>query len=511
MTAPTNLGDLANPAGGMDRPAIIDTLTEPPTVWTHAEIDALADGVATYLTGLGLTKGTPVAILSVNRAEYAACYFGIMRAGFVAVPVNIKQPFDTVRFVLADSGSAFAFVDNMGRSMIPDDLPFIDFDGCGKTSFDNQISPGSFETVETAPDDIAQILYTSGSTGRPKGVELSHRSQLWAIETRSSGTQSPDERGIIAQPLFHMNGLFALKFSFSNNASTILMPRFDERKYIRLLSEFNVTTVTAVPTMFARLLKHEDLLADADFSKLTRLMLASAPITASMAARIQSAFPNAYMTFGYGTTEAGPAVFGPHPDGLPNPPMTLGYPLDPEMVKLTGGPCEDEGVLMMRNPSVMVGYRGMPEKTASVLEDGWYYSGDVMCRDENGFYYFIGRADDMFVCGGENIYPGDVERMLEKHPAIRQAAVVPLADEERGAMPVAFLVLGEDASATAQELKEYALQNGPAYQHPRRIFFTEELPLASTNKIDRHALIKKAKQIEATDEWSVASKAGAPA
>ena len=504
----TNLGDLVDPEGGMERTAIIDARTEPPTIWTHAQLDALANGVATYLTGLGLAPGASVAILSLNRAEYAACYFGIMRAGFVAVPVNTKQPPETIRFVLEDSTTVFAFVDTMGAGMIPEGMPALNFDDESDAGFAATVKPGEFETVQNGPDDIAQILYTSGSTGRPKGVELSHRSQIWALETRSSGTQSPDERGIIAQPLFHMNGLFSLKVVTANNASTIFMPSFDDRRYIRLLSEYDVTTVTAVPTMFARLLRHDDLLAETDFPKLKRLMLGSAPITAALAARIQAAFPHAYMTFGYGTTEAGPAVFGPHPDGLPMPPMTLGYPLDPAMVQLVDGATPDEGVLMMKNPSVMSGYRGMPEKTASVVKDGWYYSGDVMRRDENGFYFFVGRADDMFVCGGENIYPGEVEKMLDGHPAVRQAAVVPLPDEERGQMPVTFIVLAEGASATAQEIKDFALKNGPGYQHPRRVSFTTELPLAGTNKIDRKALIEKAKQLEAANGWSTQASAG---
>ncbi|MBW8638690.1 acyl--CoA ligase [Hoeflea sp. WL0058] len=504
----TNLGDLVDHDGGMDRVALVDARTEPAKIWTHAEVDALANGVANYLTDLGLKKGASVAILSLNRAEYAACYFGIMRAGFVAVPVNTKQPPETIRFVLQDSETVFAFVDTMGAGLIPEVMPHLNFDSEGDDSFAEAIKPGAFETVDVAPDDIAQILYTSGSTGRPKGVELSHHSQIWALEARSTGVATPEERGIIAQPLFHMNGLFSLKTTFSNNASTVLMPSFDDRKYLENLSRYEVTGVTAVPTMFARLLRHEDLLETLDFSKLTKILLGSAPMTEGLAQRIQSRFPNAFMGFGYGTTEAGPAIFGLHPDGLPNPPVTLGYPVDLSMVKLVDGERDDEGVLMMKNPSLMAGYRGMPEKTASVFRDGWYYSGDVMRRDENGFYFFVGRADDMFVCAGENIYPGEVEKMLETHPKIRQAVVVPLADEERSQMPVAFIVPAEGASLTTQEVKDYALKNGPTYQHPRRVLFALELPLAGTNKIDRRALIQKAAALEADGGWSVAAEFG---
>ncbi|HVX77439.1 MAG TPA: class I adenylate-forming enzyme family protein [Bradyrhizobium sp.] len=506
-----NLGDLVDRSGDLNRPAIIDLRTKEPRVWTHIEIDRLANGVAAYLTGLGFPRGTTVAILASNRAEYIVAYFGIMRAGYVALPVNTKQPPETIEFVLRDSDSKFAFVDAASRRLLPEGVAFLDFDDDGPQGFAARVKPGDFETVEARPGELGQILYTSGSTGRPKGVELSHDSQLWALSTRIGGTDNSSEVYIIAQPLFHMNGLFSAKSIFASNASVVLMPGFDGRRYLQALADFGVTSVTAVPTMFARLLKEPDLLASKDYSRLKRIALASAPITRAMADKIQAAFPRAVISHGYGTTEAGPAVFGAHPEGKPPPPMTIGYPIDPSMVKLVDGPDENEGVLMMRNPALMTRYRGMPEKTASVMRDGWYYSGDVMRRDEDGFYFFIGRADDMFVCGGENIYPGDVEKMLETHPAVRQAAVVPLADEERGQMPVAFLVLADGQNATTEEIKAHALRNGPTYQHPRRVSFVSDLPWAGTNKIDRAALIRRAKELEAANGWSVSSSEEAAA
>lgn len=137
-----------------------------------------------------------------------------------------------------------------------------------------------------------------------------------------------------------------------------------------------------------------------------------------------------------------------------------------------------------------------------MLQDGWYYSGDVMRRDADGFYYFVGRADDMFVCGGENIYPVEVEKLLELHPDVRQSCVVPLADEERGQIPVAFVVRRDGSALDADGLKQHALANGPAYQRPRRIRFVSELPWAGTNKVDRNALLLQARQLEAHQAWT---------
>jgi len=149
-------------------------------------------------------------------------------------------------------------------------------------------------------------------------------------------------------------------------------------------------------------------------------------------------------------------------------------------------------VLEVRCPAVMEGYANLPETTARVLRDGWYWTGDVARRDRDGCYFFVGRADDMFVCSGENIYPGEVEALLERHPAVHQASVVPVADEERGHIQVAFIVPRAGLEASEAELKQFALANAPPVQHPRRVFFEPELPLTGTSKIDRRALAEEA-------------------
>ncbi|WP_413738343.1 class I adenylate-forming enzyme family protein [Sodalis sp. RH21] len=501
-----NLGDLIDRNGDLRREAIIDLRdVNRPRHWSHGQIDELAGGVARYLSDLGLPRGSTVAIASLNRAEYIAAYFGIMRAGLVAVPLNIKVPLDTLGYLLADAQIRLAFVDGERHEILQGKLPLVNFDGDGAEGFRQCITPQAFDTARPRPEDVAMILYTSGSTGRPKGVPLTHQGQLWALEaTRSGGVEpdAPQARYLLAQPLFHMNGLFLTKRVFAVNGLLVVLPAFDAQRYAAALADYGINIVTAVPTMFARLLRDPRLLAGRDFSALNRLMLGSAPMSLSLLNRIQQAFPAATITHGYGTTEAGPAVFGPHPDGLPTPPLALGYPLAAGEVKLVDGETANDGVLCMRNPAVTPGYLGLPEKSAQVFRDGWYYSGDVMHRDEQGFYYFTGRADDMFVCSGENIFPVEVEKTLESHPQVRQACVVPLPDEERSQVPVAFVVLQPDSDLSPDALKQHALEHGPAYQHPRRIAFLAELPWAGTNKVDRHALTTLARALEARRDWN---------
>jgi long-chain acyl-CoA synthetase len=156
-------------------------------------------------------------------------------------------------------------------------------------------------------------------------------------------------------------------------------------------------------------------------------MMGSSPLTQALVDKVAALFPGAPINNSYGTTEAGPVVFGPHPAGRPRPSTSVGYPAPGSEIELREGPSADEGVLFMRNPSLMEGYNNLPEKTAEAMHGGWYRSGDIMRRDSDGFFHFLGRADDMFNCSGENIYPGEVEKMLEQHPGIHQASVVPLA------------------------------------------------------------------------------------
>jgi acyl-CoA synthetase (AMP-forming)/AMP-acid ligase II len=510
--SPKNLGDLADPRLPPDLPAIVD-LRRPdaPRQLTHGEADRLAGGVAAWLTARRLPPGSRVAIAALNRAEYLLAYFGIMRAGYVAVPINIKQSQENIDYVVRDAGIALAFVDGPRRAAFEATVPVVDFDDAGPHGFSAQIVPGPFTAVTPAPQDIAQMLYTSGSTGKPKGVPLTHAGQLWALSA-TSGPAAPNAvqpRYLLAQPLFHMNGLFMSKRAFASNGLLVIQPAFDVSAYADALERYRITILTAVPTMFARLVKDPALLQGRDLSALQRVMLGSAPMTAALYERIQNALPQVRITHGYGTTEAGPAVFGPHPDGLPTPPLSVGYPLNAAQIRLTGGASPDEGVLEMKNPAVLGGYHNLPEKSAQVLNAGWYYSGDVMRRDSDGFFYFVGRADDMFVCAGENIYPVEVEKLLESHPDVRQSCVVPLADEERGHIPVAFVVRRAGSTLDADTLKRHALANGPAYQHPRRIRFLEDLPWAGTNKVDRNALLIQARALESRQAWTQHEKEAA--
>ena len=226
----------------------------------------------------------------------------------------------------------------------------------------------------------------------------------------------------------------------------------------------------------------------------TTAVTGSAPSTAEFFEQMHRLFPNAETANSWGTTESGPHAFGPHPAGMPTPMGALGYLRKNIEVKFVGGAETGvtEGVLHIRTPALMTGYLNREADTKKRLIDGWYDTGDVMRRDENGFVFFVGRADDMFQCGGENVYPGEVEKVLGRHPDVAQACVVSVPDEIKYQLPVAFVVPRPGTEPSEEALRRFALDNGPAYAHPRAVWFVPELPLAGTNKIDRKALSDRA-------------------
>jgi long-chain acyl-CoA synthetase len=493
MTAARNLGNLID-SGDPDKTAIIDLGGEhPPREFSYCALDAMANGVARGLAKRELKRGERVAVLSANRAEYLASYFGIMRAGLVAVPVNFKFPRATIDFILRDSGAKLVLCDPPRRDDCPSDIAVVCF-GCeGNESFDTFVNPGPFEAIVPGPNEAAMFLYTSGSTGIPKGVVLSHQSHVWVAETRFTQDLSR-QTFLIAAPLYHMNALALSILACFAHGTIVLLPQFTASAYIDAIGRYRATWLTAVPPMIGMMLRERELLARTDLSSIESVRMGSAPVSPSLLEALRHALPRATVINAYGTTEAGPVVFAPHPSGLPSPQMSLGTPHPKVQLRLidANNGDADQGELEVKSPALMLGYHNRPDLPPPFTPDGFYQTGDVFRRDHDGFYYFVGRTDDMFVSGGENIYPGDLERMLERHPEVAQAAVVPIDDEIKGQKPVAFIVPKRGHHPTEDDIKRFALANAPAYEHPRFVWFVDKLPLASTSKIDRGALRRAA-------------------
>jgi len=483
---PGNLGSLFAEHAHATRPAIID-LYDPaaPREISYRELDAACNAAARGLARAGLKPGDRIGILSLNRSEFVIALLGAMRAGVIPVPINVKLAADAIIYILQDAGAALVFTESALRRLCPPDIKAVEFGA----EFDRFLDPGPFTAFEPAPDSIAIQPYTSGSTGRPKGVLLTHFGQNWSrrILAHTRGTTERDVI-LVAAPLYHKNALNAIKQGLTAGATLPLLPQFSVERYIEAVGRYRCTIISGVPTMMSMVLARNNLLRSIDASCVRTVMMGSAPSSPQLLRELKTRFPNAEALVVYGVTEGGPVPLGPHPDAKPRPAGSIGAPYAGTEAKLVGDASPDEGELAVKNPGILLAYHNLPEDTAQRIRDGWYYTGDICRRDAEGFYYFVGRTDDMFVCGGENIFPIEVESLLERHPAVHQAYVMPFDHELKGQVPYAFVVLRKGAAASEDELRQYALANGPAYQHPRRVFFLDQLPLAGTNKIDRQKL-----------------------
>jgi long-chain acyl-CoA synthetase len=487
-----NLGYLGIEYRNERRPAVID-LWDPanPREIDYPTYHASCDAVARGLVERGFEPGDRIGILCSNRVEFLEIFYGAMRAGVVPVSIGVLLPKDTVGWIIADSSVRLVFCESGLRANLPEGIATIEIDAAdGLAAFK---SFGPFTAFVPDHDSVAFQPYTSGSTGRPKGVELSHRAHSWVAETISRDRDfAPSDRMIVAAPLYHKHAMNSIKCVLVGGSTVVLMRKFDPRLYIEAINRFRTTVVSGVPTIFAMMLQQRDLLAGNDYSFVRLATMGGAPATDTLIDAVAEVFPAADIVQIFGITEASAALFGRHPQRQQRPRHSIGWPIAGNDFKLVGGEDPNFGTLHIRSPGMMNGYHNNPDEMEKRLKDGWFNSGDILRRDETGWYYFIGRSDDMFVSSGHNIYPSEVEVMLERHADVEQAVVVPAPDEIKYRIPYAFVVKRDGSDLSEEEVKAYALKNAPPYQYPRRVMFLKSLPMNGIGKIDRKELVSRA-------------------
>jgi long-chain acyl-CoA synthetase len=473
---------------------------------SYAELDDRANHVAGWLAGHGVVAGARVALLWQNDIHYVEEFLGIMRAGAVAVPLNTRQNDETLAYILADAGCAGILAGPTELDRAPTLAKSAGLAEAFVAGPDEVqlAAPLTAAVLATAgphdPDAVCMQPYTSGSTGRPKGVPLTHRGQTWCADVvRRCYLFDETERALLAAPLFHKNAGMTLKTILLAGGTCVVLPGFDPVGVIRAIDRFKITYLSGVPAMYRMLLNETAELSRHDVSSVRFASAGSAPVTIDLLEDFQKVF-GAPIGEGYGLTEGGPDVLLAPRWGI-NKLGSLGLPLPGCEVELRGtdGMSEvavgDVGELWVRNPGVTPGYHNLPQVTAERIKNGWLATRDLMRRDSDGYYYFVGRADDLINVAGENVYPKEVEQLLLRHPAVRDVAVVGATDPVKGTVPVAFIVLTEPGVATAQELTSFFHEVGPHYAYPRLIEFVAELPLAGTGKIDRARLQQRARAL----------------
>jgi long-chain acyl-CoA synthetase len=351
--------------------------------------------------------------------------------------------------------------------------------------------PPTYPTVQTSSEDTAVILYTSGTTGRPKGAELSHLNMV--LNARLSDSMydgNPDDVHLITLPLFHSFGqTVQMNTGFYNGVTISLLPRFDPDTVLSIMQRDNITIFAGVPTMYWALLHYPG--ADKyDLDKISKTLRYAFSGGSAMPVEVMKAFGEKFQVKileGYGLSETSPVATFNRVD-RERKPGSVGLPVWGVDVRIVDEEDEDVpqgelGEIVIRGHNVMKGYYKKPEATAEAFRTGWFHTGDIGRKDEDGYVYIVDRVKDMIIRGGFNVYPREIEETLVSHPDVSLAAVIGVPHDQYGEEIKAFVVRKEGATATEEEIIAWAKENMAAYKYPREIVFRDTLPMNATGKI----------------------------
>ena len=472
---------------------------------TFAEMDLAANRAADWLGDHGAEAHQLIGFMGKNSFDFYTGIFGCARtrAGLVvfnwrlAAPELAQQIADSeTRLILAERelepllSGALAEVSNPPKVVWFDEVD----------TFERQIAghPATPPAIVVSEDDTAFQLYTSGTTGRPKGVMLSHRGiNMMRLSEHLEPTYqwADDDSFINALPNFHLLHMGITLQCLYNGVSITVERQFDPRGVLHTISTLKPTLLTLTPTMLQMLLDHPDA-AQTDFSSLRLTLYAGSPISLGLIKRAIAVMPCRFMQF-YGSTEAGGAtsILRPGEHHLDDEAklQSCGRPLpliEFRIVDAAGEtvPEGQPGELLVRQPSITKGYWRQPEATAAVIEHGWYRTGDIARRDEDGLYYIVDRAKDMIVSGGENIYSAEVENVLSTHPAVASVAVIGVPDPRWGEAVKACVIIKQGTDVDEASLLDFARQHLASYKAPKTITFMDAFPLVPSGKVSKKDL-----------------------
>jgi long-chain acyl-CoA synthetase len=487
---------------------------------TYAQVDGFANQVANMLVARGIRPGDKVALSCPNLPYFPIVYYGILKAGATVVPLNVLLKGREIAYHLEDSDAKAYFcfegtpdlpMGTMGHEgfeaaercetfvMITADLGAASpVEGTETLMQVLADQPATFESVATEATDTAVILYTSGTTGQPKGAELSHSNMVMNALTcnRLFGSlQTVHDTHLLTLPLFHSFGqTVQMNAGFSVGATLVLLPRFDAGQALGLMQKEDITVFAGVPTMYWGLLGALD--ESVDVAKIAGNMRLAVSGGSALPVEILNQFKEKFgvqILEGYGLSETSPVATFSDPERDPRP-GSIGVPIWGIEVKLVDADwksvegADQVGEIAIRGHNIMKGYYKRAESTAEVMNNGWFKTGDLARRDEDGFYYIVDRAKDMIIRGGFNVYPREVEEVLMTHEAISLAAVVGVADESHGEEIKAYVILHDDAQLTEDELREWCKEQMASYKYPRLFEFASSLPMTATGKILKREL-----------------------
>ena len=469
--------------------------------WTYADVDLRVRRLANALAESGIRRGDRVAYVGFNHPALLETFFAAGLIGAACVLVNPRLRQAELEYILRDCGAkAVVYTEEQRRNaeqLAPElaGTAWFSVDGGGPgTLFEDFLTAGSEDPVPDGVEmnDLALIMYTSGTTGRPKGAMLSHQSLFYQYVNALIGVDlRQDEVHLAVAPLFHIAGLNMMTLpAFTLGGRIIIHRSFKPETVLREIAGSGVTSTFMVPAMLDALSANAGFAA-ADLSSVRGIMVGGSPVPERMI-RTWAEKGVAIMQ-GFGMTETAPGVCMLEARDGVSKAGSAGrshFFTEHQVVDFDGKPVPPgvPGEVIVRGPNVMSGYWNKPEETAKALEGGWYHSGDIAVVDDDGYMYIKDRIKDMYISGGENVYPAEVENALLNLPGVRDAAVIGIADEKWGETGMAFIVLDEGDSRSSQELLAELRQRLATYKLPGRIKIVTELPRTATGKIQKHVL-----------------------
>lgn len=482
---------------------------------TWSQVNARTDSFAYALAQLGVTRGDRVGILMNNCHQYIEALFACFKLGAIAIPMNARLHPREVAFHLNDArAKVLVFSSGCGenvariQSELDETLHFISVGAKTGNFLDYETliarypSPGDM-SVEVDPDETAWLFYTSGTTGHPKGVMLTHRNLTaaavgWAADLMPL---SPEAVTLHCAPLSHGAGIHAIA-AVAKAAGNVILPRFDPEQFLRAVQVHRVTNSWMVPTQ-VKLLVNSPAVDRYEYSTLQHVVYGGAPMyLEDLKFAIRRMGSIWVQIFGQGESPMTGTYLRREEHVLDGTPeqvrrmMSAGIARTGMEVKILDEddrevPVGDSGEICLRGPTVMKGYWERPEDTAATLRNGWLHTGDIGYMDENGYVYVVDRSKDMIISGGMNIYPRELEEVLQTHPAVYECAVIGVPDEKWGEAVKAVVVLRDGATASEQELIDYCRHNLASFKKPQSVDFVPELPKSAYGKILKRELRDK--------------------
>ncbi|MFH0735809.1 MAG: AMP-binding protein [bacterium] len=471
--------------------------------WDYYTFNQKAVCLAKLLKGsFNLVKGDRIAVYSKNCAEYVLLFTACVKAGFILVPLNFRLTPRELDLLINDAKpNLFLYEDEYSNEI--NDL--LSLHNVREIKSLNIISDVLYNTtakqieimdVEHDIEDPVLILYTAGTTGLSKGVLINNRMLFWnAINTGLRLNLTSNDHSQNFTPFFHTGGWNVLftPFLFHGGSLTILQ-KFDADLILQLMETENTTILWGVPTML-QMMSDSPLFEKVNLSSVRFAVVGGAP----MPIPIINIWHNkgVFIRQGYGLTEVGPNCYSLHQDDAIRKKGSIGFPnffLDVKLISEEGIECENNqiGELWIKSPVVTQGYWQNEEETKKSITNGWFHTGDMMLRDDEGYYFVIDRKKNMYISGGENVYPAEVEAFLVSNPAVKEVAVIGVSDTKWGEVGKAFIVKNTNSQLLENDIYRYCLGKLAKYKIPRYVEFLDELPKNEAGKIDR----KKLKELQ---------------